>query len=93
MCCNVFCGNVVVNFSYRGYPGMLAASSHLFYLPEVGGGDGDVACREVFVDLVDASCLTVKIIRSCCNRWAEFWKFVSNGYRHLRLTLACCWIV
>lgn len=51
MCCKVFCGNVVVNFSYRGYPGMLAASSHMFYLPEVGGGDGDVACREVFVNL------------------------------------------
>ena len=33
---------------------MLAASSHL--LPEVGGGD--VACREVFGELVDTSCLS-----------------------------------
>jgi hypothetical protein len=34
---------------------MLAASSHLLP-PEVGGGD--VACREVFGELVDGSCLS-----------------------------------
>ncbi len=35
---------------------MLAVSSHL--LPEVGGGD--LVRREVFGDLVDASCLSHK---------------------------------
>jgi hypothetical protein len=57
LCCEFFSGNnVVVNFSDRGYPGMLAVSSHL--LPEVGGGD--LVRREVFGDLVDASCLSHK---------------------------------
>lgn len=50
MCCEFFSGKVVVNFSDRGCPGVLAAS-HL--LPEVGGGD--LVRREVFGDLVDAS--------------------------------------
>jgi hypothetical protein len=70
---------------------MLAASSHLLppEPPEVGGGD--VACREVFGELVDASCLSSEDYAQLLQQVVSL--EVTCDYRLCRLTLTCCsWI-